>query len=322
MPPESDPRVDDLARELTAVRDELHEATAARLDAIEARLQAELASSTDPEAAKALAALSERIEELSRERHAQEELAAKLAALESRLPTDTVTAGDLAAAVEELRAEQAPAADVDVGLDVDAALDDAVASLTEKLSLLEELQTRVDALAETVAADPAAPAGRDEELRRELEERLATIASTVDEKLAAAGRQPSAAPGLPEGIEDDIERFRMTLERINMHLADHDRTLSEMRSARGVPQRLDELAAQVESLAAGVAAAPDGAAHRREPGFGRDLEPNEMRQLIRRIEDSEEAAHEGREKLMNQLERMASSIDWRLQRLEADEPSD
>ena len=47
-----------------------------------------------------------------------------------------------------------------------------------------------------------------------------------------------------------------------------------------------------------------------------------MRQLIRRIEDCEEAAHEGREKLMNRLERMASSIDWRLQRLEAGEPSE
>ena len=115
----------------------------------------------------------------------------------------------------------------------------------------------------------------------------------------------------------------MTLERLSMHLAEHDRTLSEMRSARGVTQRLDELAAQVDSLAAGVAASPDGAApHRREPGFSRDLEPNEMRQLIRRIEDCEEAAHEGREKLMNRLERMASSIDWRLQRLEADEPTE
>ena len=103
-----------------------------------------------------------------------------------------------------------------------------------------------------------------------------------------------------------------------MHLAEHDRTITEMRSARGVTQRLDELTAQVDALASGVAATPEGApTRRREPGFGRDLEPNEMRQLIRRIEDCEEAAHEGREKLMNRLERMASSIDWRLQRLES-----
>ena len=120
-----------------------------------------------------------------------------------------------------------------------------------------------------------------------------------------------------------MERFRMTLERLSLHLAEHDRTLSEMRSARGVPQRLDELAAQVDALAAGGAASSDGASgRRREPGYSRDLEPNEMRQLIRRIEDCEEAAHEGREKLMNRLERMASSIDWRLQRLEAGEPSE
>ena len=103
MPPESDPRIDELAREVTSVRDELHEATAARLDAVEARLQAELAASTDPEAAKALAALSERIEELSRDRHHQDELAVRLDTIESRLPTDTVSTGELTAALERTR---------------------------------------------------------------------------------------------------------------------------------------------------------------------------------------------------------------------------
>ena len=108
MPPESDPRIDELAREVTSVRDELHEATAARLDAVEARLQAELAASTDPEAAKALAALSERIEELSRDRHHQEELAVRLDGIESHLPTDTVSTVELTAALERTREELAP----------------------------------------------------------------------------------------------------------------------------------------------------------------------------------------------------------------------
>ena len=40
---------------------------------------------------------------------------------------------------------------------------------------------------------------------------------------------------------------------------------------------------------------------------------------MRRVEDAEIASQADREKLMNRLERMASSIDWRLQRLEAAE---
>ena len=40
---------------------------------------------------------------------------------------------------------------------------------------------------------------------------------------------------------------------------------------------------------------------------------------MRRVEDAEVASQADREKLMNRLERMAASIDWRLQRLEATE---
>jgi hypothetical protein len=42
-----------------------------------------------------------------------------------------------------------------------------------------------------------------------------------------------------------------------------------------------------------------------------------VKALLRRIEDAEIEAEADREKMMNRLERMASSIDWRLQRLEA-----
>jgi len=181
---------------------------------------------------------------------------------------------------------------------------------------LEELQLRVDELVEKAATAAQVPSDLDEQLQRELNERLGDLARTVDEKLATVGA--GDAPVLPPGLEEDMERFRMTLERLSMHLAEHDRTLSEMRSARGVTQRLDELAAQVDALAAGGGATGEAGTGRSRERFSRDLEANEMRQLIRRIEDCEEAAHEGREKLMNRLERMASSIDWRLQRLEAE----
>ena len=43
---------------------------------------------------------------------------------------------------------------------------------------------------------------------------------------------------------------------------------------------------------------------------------------MRRVEDAEVASQADREKMMNRLERMASSIDWRLQRLEATETAE
>ena len=40
---------------------------------------------------------------------------------------------------------------------------------------------------------------------------------------------------------------------------------------------------------------------------------------MRRIDGMEQDAKDDREKLLKRLERLATSIDWRLQRLEADE---
>ena len=60
---------------------------------------------------------------------------------------------------------------------------------------------------------------------------------------------------------------------------------------------------------------------RREPGGmgAPEASTGEVKALMRRVEDAEVASQADREKLMNRLERMATSIDWRLQRLEATE---
>jgi tetrahydromethanopterin S-methyltransferase subunit G len=114
----------------------------------------------------------------------------------------------------------------------------------------------------------------------------------------------------------------MAIERVGLHLGEHDRALAEMRGSRAVTQRLDELAARVDDLAgSGQSAAPGPRGSEGHSFARRSVEPDlEMRSLIRRLEDVEETAHAGREKLMNRLERMASSIDWRLQRLESGDP--
>jgi predicted secreted Zn-dependent protease len=328
------------AADLASVRDQLYQATAARLETVEARLEAGLASSTDPEAAKALAALSERIEELARERHAQEELAARLDALDGRL-AGLVTGDELSDALERTREELTPApAAPDPRIDATWARLDAVevrletelasstdpeaakalAALSERIEELSRERHAHDELAamlEALEARVPTETVTGEELAAAIEERTADLARMIDEKLAVALEGQGEPSGVPESVDEELERFRMSLERLGLSIADHDRALTEMRSSRGISARVEELAERVDALATGAPAPADGAAPRSRERYSRDLEPNEMRQLIRRIEDCEEAAHEGREKLMNRLERMASSIDWRLQRLEA-----
>ena len=89
----------------------------------------------------------------------------------------------------------------------------------------------------------------------------------------------------------------------------------------GLP--LDELAARVDEIAGGSPATgrQGTPGTRREIGTFSAAEPNtgEVKALMRRVEDAEVASQADRDKLMNRLERMASSIDWRLQRLEAAE---
>ena len=124
----------------------------------------------------------------------------------------------------------------------------------------------------------------------------------------------------------------MTLERLGLHLGEHDRALAELMRSRNLPKRLDELAARVDELAGGGAGSClPPARPRGRRGQGPRLRPqpralpgelaHEMKALLRRVEDAEIANAEDREKLMVRLERMASSIDWRLQRLEAPEPT-
>ena len=115
----------------------------------------------------------------------------------------------------------------------------------------------------------------------------------------------------------------MTIERLGLHLGEHDRALAELMQTRNLPKKLDELAARVEEIAGG---APAGVPSRRRARGARSAasgasEPStgEVKALMRRVEDAEVASQADREKLMNRLERMASSIDWRLQRLEATE---
>jgi len=291
--PALDPRIDELAADLTALRSQLDGVVAAAVPG--------------PVLPEEIGTLTER-----------------LGAVEGRLQGELVTSTDVSRAVDELRVELGavePPAPVDTG--------DLERSIALLAGRLEGLAARVDGLAEAAAATmpPSGPDPATEELYGRLEARLDELATRLEERLAAAPSGAAASSLDTEGLEELLERNRMTLERLGLHLGEHDRALAELMRSRNLPKRLDELAARVEELAG---AAPSGGAVPGEgEGKGRGFDrseralpgelAHEMKALLRRVEDAEIANSEDREKLMVRLERMASSIDWRLQRLEAGE---
>ena len=126
--------------------------------------------------------------------------------------------------------------------------------------------------------------------------------------------EPSGDQG---GFEVEMERVLMAIERLSMHLAGHDRALAEVMQTRGTMQRLDELSDRIDDIAAGVGTGAGGGDGPPRASSGGDSEPRgDLRALARRVEETEAAAAADRAKLMDRLDKMASSIDWRLLRLE------
>jgi hypothetical protein len=209
-------------------------------------------------------------------------LDAKVAALEGRLGDDLVTGEALARAIDGIRSEVASApVPTPAG---SPETEPAITQLVERVGALESLAARVDGLTETVAGRPSPASGpRDE----------------------------------PTGFETELERILLAIERLGLQLGEHDRALAELMRSRGVGRQLDELAARIDQLAtAGGEGVGSQAAGPSVPGSAADV-----RALMRRVEDAEASSKEDREKLMTRLDRMASSIDWRLQRLESGDPA-
>jgi hypothetical protein len=111
----------------------------------------------------------------------------------------------------------------------------------------------------------------------------------------------------------------MAVERINMHLGERERAIAELMRSQKAESKVDELAARIAELeqsgGSGAAGAPKGAPAKNGSG---EANPD-MRLLAQRVEEAEKAAKADREKVLTQLERMASSIDWRFRRLESGE---
>jgi hypothetical protein len=142
---------------------------------------------------------------------------------------------------------------------------------------------------------------------------LAAVAAQ-NERLEALESAPPVQP-VPSGDDSrlaaELARVRLVLERVGLHLGEHDRAIADLAPSRGAEERLQELIVLVHDLA--EVQQNGSVAH------ATDVSPtsSEIGTLLQRVEEAEASAQTDNEKLMTRLERMASSIDWRLQRLES-----
>ena len=208
------------------------------------------------------------------------------------------------------------------------AWDEAVALLNSRIEVerelgarLAELEGRVTEIASSGSDSRKAAAG-DPKLAKQ----VAALSARVDQ--LAAGGMPVSQDGegsgeaptgpTPATLERDVEHVLMAIERLSVHLGAHERALTELMGPNGVGAQMRELNARVADLETfGGGGSGEGG------GDGGHMRA-ELGSLMRRLEDAETAQKKDRERVIEQLEKAAGAIDWRLQRLESvrtDEPT-
>jgi vacuolar-type H+-ATPase subunit I/STV1 len=166
-------------------------------------------------------------------------------------------------------------------------------------SLVEELVRRIDAVEqqrETIAAELAGASETWASQRSALGERLDEVVTQVAEA---------------ETVEE-IGLLRTAIDALASRVTSSEEDLAAVAEAPLIVARLDDLNRRLESLETErsvPAVAP-------EPVLGDGRFRVEMRAIELRIDHAEEAARENREAVLVQLERLASRIDMRLDRLE------
>ncbi len=343
-----DGRLDDFAQTLEVLRGELADVVAVparpddavvdRLEELGARIEStsrEAAESRD--AADRVAALEERLgdgfvtpDALTRSiewalsEHTAPQTDARVEALMGEIDALRSELASLRVAGERRDAEVDRLAEIEMRVQaLDTEQPDGTA-LAERLDALERARVgdldTVDVLARAMdrIRHDLTEAPRDEGSSAEALESMAQLTQRIAALEVAREEEPAAQPAYgPDASElaSELDGVRLVLERIGLHLGEHDRTLADLSPGRGVHERLEELTSLVQSLAA---ARHDPAVVMQPPPASSPL-PTNQGELLRRVEEAEVASQTDNEKLMSRLERMASSIDWRLQRLETDE---
>ena len=218
-----------------------------------------------------------------------------------------------------------------------ASLESGLARTSEELADLGEQLT---ALAATVAErDPGETAGAEvaglaerfergcaqvDALVRDLQQALETKPGTTSDP-AVAERVESLAHDVARLAEEvaggaapgESDRLRALVEGLRMRLASMEQELSALAGSRQVVAGLDDLTSRVDALE-GAGATPQGLVGALVPVAGDGRFRVELRALELRIEHAEAAARESREAVLTQIERLASRMEARLQRLESE----
>ncbi len=193
----------------------------------------------------------------------------------------------------------------DMGAGLDPVLSESLDELTQRIDQIERDRDAVrDELTRTAASWAIE--------RASLQERVAELAARI-----VTGPVPAASDGQEEPFAQspqEIDRLRIGVEGLRMRLAYHEKTVNDLAGSRGVVQRLDELSARLDQLAAVVAS---GTGHGAGAVARVQVAPPETAGLLSRLEEAERLRSQNREKMLEQMEKIASRMDWRLQRLEA-----
>ena len=228
----------------------------------------------------------------------------ELAALEARVDESLSTLEGQGAAAE-------------VQADGESTYDAGLAESLDELTLrIERIERDRDAVTDELARTATSWAAE----RASLQERVSELAARIVTGPMPIGSTEDHGDAFAQSPQE-LDRLRIGVEGLRMRLAYHEKTVADLAGSRGVVQRLDELTARLDQLAAIVAA---GHAQHRHPrlehraaapgpadpraGDGRADEPPRRGRALR---------HETREKMLDQMEKIASRMDWRLQRLEA-----
>jgi len=313
---EQSPGLDDVRVRVSA----LERGEAEALDELRARI-AELADrpTVDPSLAHRLVELEGKVDGLPVD-EALERIEASERTLGYRIDGAVARVDEITTALEQVAAGSEQGVSREAWEEAVALLNSRIEAERELGARLAAVEERIVEVAQAAPADAGKPAAADPKLAKQ----VAALSARVDQLVAGGvpvadngdgtGEAPSGPT--PATLERDVEHVLMAIERLSVHLGAHERALTELMGPRGLGAQMRELTSRVGDLEAfgggGTGGSGDGGAMRAELGS-----------LMRRLEEAETAQKKDRERVIEQLEKAAGAIDWRLQRLEStrdDEP--
>jgi DNA repair exonuclease SbcCD ATPase subunit len=180
-----------------------------------------------------------------------------------------------------------------------------------RLDLTDRLVGGLSARLEALERDRS-PTTLDDDVPLRVEElaaRLSRVESAAQSAAAAAAVAAAASP------DEELEEIRALLDGVLTRVAATEQSVTSVSSdATSLKPVLEALAKRIEVAERTAMQVPAGASDGADQGDGRFR--LELRAFGLRMEHAEAAARENREAVLTQLERLASRVEWRLQRLE------